>query len=198
MAMSVLGTGLHEAGHNEVALSVREAELSIKRRLGVTENSILVAQNNLACTYKALQRFDEALRMKQDVYAGRLKLNGIQHEESLLAANNYANSLLDVDRFEEARSLLRKTMPVAQRVLGDSNGTTLRMRTNYGRALCSDDDATLDDLRKAVTTIEDTERTAQRVLGGAHPMTGWIGESLRCARDALRARETPSPPPGEA
>ena len=91
---------------------------------------------------------------------------------------------------------MRKAIPVARRVLGESHETTLRMRTNYGRALCKDDCATLDDLRQAVTSLEDTERTALRVLGGAHPMTGWIGERLQNARDALSACKTPSPPGG--
>ena len=52
-----------------------------------------------------------------------------------------------------------------------------------------DDDATLDDLREAVSTLEDTERTARRVLGGAHPDVVGIEESLRWARKVLRARE---------
>ena len=51
-----------------------------------------------------------------------------------------------------------------------------------------DDGATLDDLREAVTTLEDTERTARRVLGGAHPVTVQIEGDLRKARAALRAR----------
>ena len=58
-----------------------------------------------------------------------------------------------------------------------------------------DDGATLDDLREAVTTLEDTERIARRVLGGAHPLTSTIEGDLRDARSALRARETP---PGSA
>ena len=50
---------------------------------------------------------------------------------------------------------------------------------------------TLDDLREAVTTLEDTERIARRVLGGAHPITVQIERDLRKARATLRARETP-------
>jgi len=50
--------------------------------------------------------------------------------------------------------------------------------------------AALDDLREAVTTLEEAERIARRVLGGAHPLTGWIESELRDARAALRARET--------
>ena len=67
------------------------------------------------------------------------------------------------------------------------------MRTNYAEALCQDDRATLDDVREAVTTLEDTTRIARRVLGGAHPTIGWIEKILRTARAKLRARETPSP-----
>ena len=40
--------------------------------------------------------------------------------------------------------------------------------------------------------IVETERTARRVLGGAHPVTTGIEGALRDARAALRARETPS------
>ena len=57
-----------------------------------------------------------------------------------------------------------------------------------------DDGATLDNLREAVTTLEETERTARRVLGGAHPLMYTIELCLRNARAALRARETPSSP----
>ena len=140
----------------------------------------------------ALGRGEEALRLKRDVYSGRLELNGEEHEKTLLVANNYAASLKELGRFEEARSLLRKTIPVARRVLGEGDRLTLKMRMIYAKALYKDDAATLDDLREAVTTLVETERTARRVLGGAHPVTTGIEGALRDARAALRARETPS------
>ena len=49
--------------------------------------------------------------------------------------------------------------------------------------------ATLDDLREAVSTLEDTTRTVRQVLGGAHPLTVDIERELGKER-ALRARET--------
>jgi len=73
-------------------------------------------------------------------------------------------------------------MPVARRVLGEENENTLKMRWVYAGALCKDATATLDDLREGVTTLEEIERTARRVLGGAHPLTGSIGKSLKIAR----------------
>jgi len=84
-------------------------------------------------------------------------------------------------------------IPVARRTLGEGHETTLQMRWNYALALYRDArGATVDDLREAVTTLEDTERIARRVLGGAHPLTERIEFRLREARAALAARETPS------
>ena len=98
-------------------------------------------------------------------------------------------SLLGLKRFAEAKALLRKMMPVARRVLGENNDATLRLRWTYARALYFDAGATLDDLREAVTTLEDTARTAQRVFSRAHPMVVQLERSLRESRAALRARE---------
>ena len=91
---------------------------------------------------------------------------------------------------------MRKTALAAQRVLGESDEITLRMQWNYAEALYKDTGATLRDLRKAVTTLEDARRIARRVLGGEHPTTTGIGQELRIARAALRAREAPSSRPG--
>ena len=162
------------------------------RRIGTSEHNMLIAQSNLAVTYSSLGRKEEALRLRQGVYSGRLELNGEEDEDTLIAAINCAASLRDLERFGEAKSLLRKTMPLARRVLGENSQSTLRMRWLYAGVLYKDPDATLDELREAVTTLEEAERIARRVLGGAHPYTEGIAGGLRDARAALRARETPS------
>jgi hypothetical protein len=77
--------------------------------------------------------------------------------------------------------------------MSGSTAPAARMRWNYAEALYKDDGATLDNLREAVTTLEDAERIARRVLGGAHPTAKGIERRLRNARAALRARETPPP-----
>ena len=50
---------------------------------------------------------------------------------------------------------------------------------NYADTLWGNRGATLDNLREAVTTLEDLERIARRVFGSAHPMTKAIEEHLR-------------------
>ena len=189
-AMKQLGNGLGAAGHHEDALSVRETELSTLLRLGVDEEVIFAVKQNLAGTYKSLGRLDDCLRTQQDAYSGLLKLYGEEDLFTLGAANNYASILGQLERFEEAKSLMKKTMPVARRVLGDHNSMMLRMRWSYARALCEDVSSTSEDLREAVTTLEDAAPTARRVLGGAHPITGGIEECLRGARATLHAHET--------
>ena len=191
LAMTQLGNGLYAADHHEDAVSVTETELAVMRRLGAPPDHMLGVQANLASTYQRLGKYDEALRVRRDVYSGRLKLQGGEHPRTCIAANNYASSLISLQRFKEAKELLRKTTPVARRVLGESSENTLNVRLNYAAALHNNEGATLEDLREAVTTFEEAERIARRVLGGAHPMTVGIGEPLRLARAALRARETP-------
>ena len=61
----------------------------------------------------------------------------------------------------------------------------------YAKTIYMDAGATLDDLRKAVTTLQDAERPARRVFGGSHPLTVDIAVSLIEAQAHLRARETP-------
>ena len=192
-AMTQLGNGLYAEHDYEDALSVQEADLSMLRRLGSPEESLLITQSNLASTYRALGRLDEALCIREDVYSKRLKLDGEEHEKTLRAASNYAIHLIELTRFEEAKSLLRKKMPVARRVLGESHDITLRMRWNLARSLYWDTSATLNDLREGATMLEGSERTARRMYGVAHPNVADFEKALRSSRAALRAREVSMP-----
>ena len=79
----------------------------------------------------------------------------------------------------------------------------------YVGRLDKNSSATLDHLHEAVTTLEEMERIAWRVFGGAHPLALGIWRDRVRARIVLRARETPPtspprrtsphfPPPGSA
>ncbi len=189
-AMTQLGNGLFHANHHEDAISVYEAELAMKRRLGASEDQKLGVQNNVANMYSQLGQREKALSLLRDVYSGRVRLNGEESLNTLIAACNYASSLVNLQRFEETRSLLRKTMPVARRVLGELHEVTIKMLWIHAETLYMDADATLDDLREAVITLENETRTARRVFGSANPLVVGFEKTLRNARNVLRARET--------
>ena len=102
----------------------------------------------------------------------------------------YATSLCHLQRFEEAKAMFRKTVPVARRVLGESDDLTLKMRWTYAMALYKDPDTTLGDLREAVETLESVAPVWTRIFGEAHPETPSVQRALEDAREALAARAT--------
>ena len=163
----------------------------MERRRGTSENDLLIVQSNLASSYQMTGRLEEALRLKRDVYSGYMKLQGEECYETLLAANNYTTSLLALERYQEAKTLLRRTVPVARRVLGEGHRLALKIRWLYARVLFTDPGSTLDDLRETVATLEEVEQTARRVLGGANPLTAGIEHHLQKSRAALRACQAP-------
>ena len=71
---------------------------------------------------------------------------------------------------------------MARRVLGKDHQLTIKMRWLHAATLCENEDATLDNLREAVTTLEETLQTARRVLGDGHPMRERI---VCCLQTAL-------------
>ena len=148
--------------------------------------SMLVVQGNLANTYQYLARLDDALRLRREVYAGVLKINGEKHIVTFIEATSLSNLLVDLERNEEAKSLLRRMLPVARRVIGENTEVTIRMRQIYARSLVPRAGAALDDLREAVTTLEDTDRIARRVFGSAHPIVGGIRRDLEKMRTYLQ------------
>ena len=93
---------------------------------------------------------------------------------------------------------MRKTIPVARRNFGDSSDLTLQLRANYAAALYMDDGATLDDIREAMSTLEEIERIARRVFGGRHPTAVRMVGSLQKARAVLSTREGDVEPLREA
>jgi tetratricopeptide (TPR) repeat protein len=194
LAMTALGNGLYNAKRFDEELVVREAELSILRRVGAPDAHMLAAGSNLANSHDALGRHEEAVNLYREVYSGRLKIHGEDHFDTLREANNYASSLNQHRRFGEAKALLRKTTPVARRVLGASHILTLRMgwiyaESLYGPYAFGDTGATLADLREAATMLEEVATTARRVLGGGHPTTAAIENDLQNLRAALAARD---------
>ena len=78
-------------------------------------------------------------------------------------------------------------LDVAPDVLGQQPSVLIHLRRVEEGA----QQESLGDQREAVTTLEEIERTAQRVLGGANPTTKSIERSLQEARSFLRAREAP-------
>ena len=184
LAMGTLGSGLYLANYKEDALSVKQAEMSMLRRVGAPEQSILVSQGNIANTYKALGRREEALRMLRDVYSGYLRHRdlGPLHQSTLGMALNLSTSLVDTGNYAEARAFMRDQIALANRVLGSDHPVTLDFQWGYSRAFTLDKDVSAEQLAEVATTLEKTLEISQRVCGREHPRTCSIRGELTFAK----------------
>jgi len=160
-----------------------------QRDIGASEQRILVAQSNIAITYKELGRHEEALRLNREVYSGFLRLNGEEYEGTVQAALNLSTSLVNTSNFAEARAFTRKQMKLATRVLGSDHRITLDFQWGYTRAFTLDKDVSAEQLAEVATTLEKTLKTAQRVLGREHPDTCSIHNELATAREEIARRQ---------
>ena len=124
----------------------------------------------------------DRVRRSEHAPRGPFRLFERRHGLGEIAERN----LLRLQRVDEAKALLRRTIPVTRRVLGESNDLTLRMRWNYTSALLLDEGATLDDFREAVETLESVAPLWKRVFGQSHPETPQVYGALNQARAALR------------
>ena len=170
----------------------RPPEAKVRRRRRQDHRVLVRLQEALLRRSRVEPRADgEVVRDREGLhgsYESLRRRRGVRRRREL----NYASTLIALERFEEAKSLMRKMLPVARRVLGESNDIAIITRWNYARALYEDPAATHGDLHEAVNTLEETERTARRVLSSAHPITVGVERNLRNAQDALREREASS------
>jgi tetratricopeptide (TPR) repeat protein len=183
-AMNLLGNGLTDVEHHEEALSVKESELAMKRRLGASAESMLIVQNNLACTYQRLGRLEEALQMKRDVYSGHSRHRdlGPLHQNTLKAALNLSTSLVNAGNYAEARAFTRDQMELARRALGADHPVTLDFQWGYSRAFTLDKGVSAEQLAEVATTLEKTLKVSQRVRGREHPLTRAIRDEFTIAK----------------
>mmetsp|Transcript_16709 Transcript_16709/g.47733 ORF Transcript_16709/g.47733 Transcript_16709/m.47733 type:complete len:376 (+) Transcript_16709:346-1473(+) len=189
MAMNLLGAGLSEAYHFEDALTVLEAELAMKRRLGSSEQNILVAQTNIALCYYKLGRHQEALDLRREIYARGLAL-GVPSKDLFIDVLNLSWSMKECGLCAESKSFLREQLPAARRALGADHDTVIQLRWQHADALRLSDGASRDDVVEAVTLLEELSRTTQRIYGTSHPLANDIRNALGWARETLAAFDT--------
>ena len=142
-------------------------------------------QGNIAGTYRALGRTEQALSLRRDVYSGTVKLKGKQHAESITECSNLIINLLELRRFQEAKRLLREVIPVARRVLGNEHTSTLSLCEDLSRATILDVECSANERREAIRTVEDTLGVMRRVLGPQHPDTKRVQQNLEAYREAF-------------
>ena len=188
--MTQLGLGLDAGGQYAEQLRVHEADLATETRLGAPEVDLLTTKNNLAMCYGKTGRPKEARRLHSEVHAGWLRLKGTDHEQTINAANNLAISSMALGHLGDAKSLLRKNIRACRRSFGADHVYTFRAHSLFVRILYIEQ-ASMEDLREAVSIMEDVCRRGRRVLGDSHPEYQELQFTLATARRVLARAVAP-------
>jgi tetratricopeptide (TPR) repeat protein len=142
-------------------------------RPGIPDRHTLMTASGLATDLATLGRFDEALEMAREAYAGFTDLLGADHPRTLAAANNLSVCLRMVGRYYEARDIDQDTYDRRRVVLGHEHPYTLFSASNLARDLRDS-----GDYGASATLLTATYAACKRVVGRVAPETLRTAKSL--------------------
>ena len=96
--------------------------------------------------------------------------------------NGLTISLLDKGEYAEVKSLIRASLPLAERALGSAHDVTSRLYMNLGEALYEDPRRSRDDVVEAVAILKSATKASKRTFGEAHPVFRLLKNRLLKAR----------------
>ena len=190
--MSALANAFHDVGNHEERLRLHEAELAWEQRPenGVSQTDILITLGNIAGCLSELGRYKESLDMGREIYDRKRALSEWLPPDSIfITVQGLTNQMCGLGLFDECKEFARERIPEAERALGPENALTLCIRNSYAVALLNSSNATLDDMRLGVETLEGSLKTTRRVMGTSHPRTSECEGFLEHARTTLAAEE---------
>ena len=185
LAMDLLGKGLDEANKVSEALKVSRVHLATIERVRPNDmQALLNCKQNLAYACGKNGQVEEALSTRREVHSIAKAALGPLHVFTINSALNLACSLREVS-LAECMSLVRETMPIANRVFGADHEIPLRFVWTYGDCIIESDETKLsqDDMLEAIVTLEEGFRRSRRVMGPQHPITRNLDGRLARVRE---------------
>jgi len=148
-------------------LQFKRAAINIYTHLfGVEHPNTLTSMNNLAETYRALGRANDAAALQETVLEARKRTVGDEHPHTLTSMNNLAETYRAMGRANDAAALHETVLEARKRTVGDEHPHTLLSMNNlavtYGALGRTNGEAALQE-----TVLEARKRT----LGDEHPET---------------------------
>jgi tetratricopeptide (TPR) repeat protein len=151
---------------------------------------------NLAISYQRAGRFDEALKLREEVLALSRKVLGLENPYTLVAMQNVADSCLDAGRRDEAIKLQEETLALSRKVLGLEHPHSLaemqNLANSYHAAGRRDEalklrEEVLAPYRKTLPKDPNTFR-AMQFLAQSYFEAGRRNEALKLWEDGLALR----------
>jgi serine/threonine protein kinase len=154
------------------------------KHLGPDHPDTLTSMNNLAISYAAAGRTQEALKLhKETLQLMKAKL-GPDHPDTLGSMNNLANSYDEVGRTQEALKLREETLQLRKATLGPDHPDTLESMHNLASSY---EDA--GRTQEALKLREETLQLYKAKLGPDHP--GTLGSMTNLANSYAAAGRAP-------
>ncbi|WP_067694065.1 FxSxx-COOH system tetratricopeptide repeat protein [Nocardia jejuensis] len=157
------------SGQGATARAIEYAEralASCERIFGPEQPRTLTARNDLAHTYQAAGRLDEATILLEQNLADRERILGVEHPHTLTSRNNLAYTYGAAGRLDEAITLFEQTVTDRERILGVEHPHTLTARNSLASTY-----AAAGRLDEAITLSEQNLTDCERLLGVEHPNT---------------------------
>jgi serine/threonine protein kinase/tetratricopeptide (TPR) repeat protein len=189
---STLGWTLLQIGRSDLAipqyLRVREIYTA---KLGPDHYDTIMSMNNLANSYHAAGRIQEALKLHEKALQLLKAKLGPEHPDTLTSMNNLAASYAAAGRSQDAHKLIEETLRLVRVKLGDDHRLTLTIMYNLAHAY-----AAAGRSQEALKLREETLRLRKAKLGDDHPQTlssmDALADSYAAAgrrQEALKLRE---------
>jgi tetratricopeptide (TPR) repeat protein/tRNA A-37 threonylcarbamoyl transferase component Bud32 len=162
-----LGDSFRFLGDNKTAAAqYSRARALYTAHLGPDHVDTLQSMNNLANALSDLNRYEEALELRQETLDRRRATLGPDHVETLMSMRNLASSLADIHHYDEACKLEKETLTLVRAKLGPSDPATLACMNNLALTYTR-----MDHLEDAVNLQEEVLKLSQATLGADHPDT---------------------------
>jgi tetratricopeptide (TPR) repeat protein len=140
---------------------------------------------NLAISYGAAGRHDEALKLEEEALTLSHKVNGPGHPDTLARMVNLANSYNEAGRSEEARKLLEEALPLTRKLNGPEHPDTLIAMDNLANSYYK-----AGRWEEARMLLEESLPLSRKLNGPEHADTLWVMNTLEdCYRSGGRSSE---------
>ena len=158
--------GLSSGGGLSALVDSQSAISKAKRSLGYHHSDTLAAMSNLAATYSALGRHQDALLVKEEVLRANRKILGEGHLATLTSMNNLASTYLALGRHQDALYMQEGVLAARREILGQHHPDSLAAMTNLASIYWA-----LGRLDDALLVQEEVVAPSRKILGERHPDT---------------------------
>lgn len=125
------GVFLWRSGQYQRAIRQEEGLVELARReFGSEDQKTATALNNLASSYRAAARYDEAEPLFREALEITRKTLGADHPDYAIRLNNLAGLLEATGRYDEAEPLFREAVEVIEAALGAEHPNSKNLRDN--------------------------------------------------------------------